>query len=339
MVKADWKGVAKVTSPAGRTYWYAWRGGPRLDGVPGSIEFDQSYRAAHDDLRKPDDGKFRSLVVLYKGSPAYRDLADSTKRNWATWLDRLSQHFGPLSLAQFSRFNQIQPVIRRWRAKYADRPRTADYGMQVLSRVLGYAVEEGRLVVNACEGIKPLYSTNRSDIIWTADDIGTLKQSCSAEVACAVDLAAHTGLRLGDLMRLSWSHVGGDAIVIRTGKSGGKREAIIPLYDALRAVLAAIPKRATTILTSGKWRPWTVNGFGSSFNKAKITAGMADANLHFHDLRGTAVTKFYLANVPVRAIAEIMAWEEDSVERIIRRYVDRSAATRALIAQINGAGK
>ena len=42
---------------------------------------------------------------------------------------------------------------------------------------------------------------------------------CLPEIAHAIDLAAHTGLRLGDLLRLSWSHVGEDAIVLATGKS------------------------------------------------------------------------------------------------------------------------
>jgi len=51
-------------------------------------------------------------------------------------------------------------------------------------------------------------------------------------------------------VRLAWSHVGDDAIVLRTGKSGHRREAMIPLYDELREVLAHIPKRSTTILTS-----------------------------------------------------------------------------------------
>jgi hypothetical protein len=36
-------------------------------------------------------------------------------------------------------------------------------------------------------------------------------------------------------------------------------------------------------------------------------------------------------------IAEIMGWEEDYVERIIRRYVGRSAATKAIIYQLNQA--
>jgi integrase len=141
-------------------------------------------------------------------------------------------------------------------------------------------------------------------------------------------------LRLGDLIRLSWSHLGEDAIVLATGKSRQKREAIIPLYDGLCAVLARIPKRATTILTSSKRRPWTADGFGSSFNKAKIDAKMDERDLHFNDLRGTAATKFYIAGFTMREIAETLAWEESSVEKIIRRYVSRSAAIKARIRKL-----
>ncbi len=62
---------------------------------------------------------------------------------------------------------------------------------------------------------------------------------------------------------------------------------------------------------------------------------MNERDLHFHDLRGTATTKFYFAGLPVRVIAEILAWSEDQVERIIRRYVARGAATKAAIQQLN----
>jgi integrase len=339
-VRVDLKGIAKVTAK-GHTYYYAWRGGPRLCGAPGSAEFMQSYQEAIESRRQTDTGRFRALVTLYKASPDYTKLANTTKRNWSTWLDRIGEHFGELRVAQFDRPERIRPVIRRWRSQWADKPRTADYGMQVLSRVLSYAVDPlGQIAGNPCEGIKQLYSGDRSEIIWLDSDIAQVKATCSPEVAHAVDLAAHTGLRLGDLMRLSWSHVqeSEGAIIMATGKSRGKREAIIPLFDGLSAVLACIPKRATTILTSSKRRPWTVDGFGSSFNKAKIEAGMADRDLHFHDLRGTAVTRFYIAGIPERVIAEIVGWSEEQVSKIIRRYVGRAAATRALIRQINKGG-
>jgi integrase len=108
--------------------------------------------------------------------------------------------------------------------------------------------------------------------------------------------------------------------------------------DALRRLLDAIPKRATTVLTNTRGHPWTANGFGTSFDDAKIAANVKEVDLHFHDLRGTAATKFYVAGIPIRLIAEIMAWDEDSVEKIIRRYVNRAALTKALIEQLNEAG-
>jgi integrase len=104
-------------------------------------------------------------------------------------------------------------------------------------------------------------------------------------------------------------------------------------------MLDQIPKRSTTVLTSSRGRPWTPDGFGSSFNTAKHDAGIAHKDLHFHDLRGTAATKFYIAGLPIRVIAEILAWSEDQVERIIRRYVARTAATKEAIRQLNLASK
>jgi integrase len=339
MVRVELKGVAKFRAK-GRTYYYAWRGGPRLRGEPGSPEFMASYNEAVESRRAPDTSRFKSLVVLYRASPAYEDLADSTRKNWSPWLDRIAGYFGELRIAQFDRPEKIRPIIRRWRNGWEDRPRTADYGMQVLSRVLSYAVDPlGKIASNPCEGIKWLYSGDRSEIIWTDSDIATFERTCSSEIADAVDLASHTGLRRGDALRVSWSHVGEDAIIFATGKSRGRREAIIPLYDGLRAVLARIPKRSTTILTNSRGRPWTADGFGSAFDRAKKAAGMAERDLHFHDLRGTAATKFYIAGLSIRVIAEILAWSEDQVDRIIRHYVGRTAATREAIRQLNESKK
>ena len=95
-----------------------------------------------------------------------------------------------------------------------------------------------------------------------------------------------------------------------------------------------IPTRAAKPPVGPQWKS---NGFGTAFNRAKIGAGLNDRDLHFHDLRGTAATKFYIAGLPIRVTAEILAWSEEQVERIIRRYVGRSAATKAAIQQLNEA--
>jgi integrase len=266
-------------------------------------------------------------VTLYKASAAYQGLEPSTKRQWGPWLDRIAAYFA-LSIAAFDN-PKVRPIIRQWRNKYADTPRTADMGMQVLSRVCGYAVEQGKLTVNPCEGIKALYCADRAAIIWTDADIARIKQAVLSEVGHAIDLAALTGLRRGDLLSLSWSHVHDNEIVKPTNKSGRRVEARIPLYADLRAMLARIPKRATTILTNSKGHAWTGDGLGSIIIKAKAEAGLGE--LHFHDLRGTAATRFYLAGLDKRVIAEILGWTEANVETIIRKYVARTAATEAVI--------
>src|SRR5262249_49037065 len=116
------------------------------------------------------------------------------------------------------------------------------------------------------------------------------------------------------------------------------REAVIPLYDDLRNVLARIPKRSTTILTDSRGRPWkTANALAAAFRRAKKKAGMHDRDLHFHDLRGTAATKFYIAGLSNRDIAEILAWSEHQVERTVRRFVAGGPAIKAPFARLNEA--
>jgi integrase len=332
-MKVDLRGIAKVRAK-GHTYYYAWRGGPRLAGEPGSPEFVASYNEAVAERNAPDVSRFRGVVTAYKASPDWQNLSVATRKNWGPWLDRISDHFGNLSIAQFDRLQKIRPIIGKWHYQWADRPRTADLAMQVLSRVLSFAVVPlYKLDRNPCEGMKRLYKgSDRADIIWTDDDIAALRKVAPAEVMLAVEFAALTGLRLSDVARVSWSHVGPHEIRFATGKSRGKREAVIPIYPALRELLSRIDKRATTLLTNGKHRPWTAKRLDEAFREAKTAAGI---DKHFHDLRGTGATKFYVAGFETRVLAEMLGWSEKHVERIIRKYVGRSAATEAAIRRLS----
>ncbi|HXS06278.1 MAG TPA: tyrosine-type recombinase/integrase [Rhizomicrobium sp.] len=319
VVNVPLKGLHVVRSN-GRTYYYAWRGGPRIDAPFGAPEFHAAFAEAKSPTNDLDKKRLAAWITLYKASDEYEKIADSTKRLWAPWFDHIRDEFGKLSIRQFDR-PRIRVDIKHWRAKWKDRPRAADTGKQVLSRVLSYAVSEGALSTNPCEGVPNLYESNRAEIIWTDDDLALLCKHASKEVAAAAKLASLTGLRYGDLFKLSWSHVGANAIEIKTGKSRGKRGAIVPIYDAIRELLKTIPRRSTVVLTNSKGKPW--KGFSSSWNKEMKDAGLADRDLHFHDLRGTAATKFFIAGFSIREIAETLAWLEERVERLIDRYVKR----------------
>lgn len=334
-MKVDLKGVFKVRAK-GRTYYYAWRGGPRLDGEPGSPEFIESYHAARSPLAGIDKRKFGAWVTLYRNSEEFRALAPSTRAMWQPWLDRVKAHFGNLSIRQFDR-PQIRADIRKWRDKWRTAPRQADYAKQVLSRVISFAVADGALLSNVCAGIPNIYATNRADKIWEPADLEALEKAASKEIVWAAKLAAHTGLRREDLVTLSWTHVGALAIEMKTGKSRGRRSAIIPLTAPLKALLAEIPRLATTVLTNSRRRPWTKHGFSSSWHTAVKLAGLEPRGLHLHDLRGTAATNFYRAQLTLREIADILGWSEDRVERLIDRYVKRDELLRDRIRRMEGA--
>ena len=182
MVKVELKGIAKVTAK-GRTYYYAWRGGPRLRGEPGIAGIHRHLqRGGREIAARPTQAASARL------SRSTRRAA--TTRSSPTRPSAIGR-VGSIALRIISAIcaslnstgpEKIRPVIRRWRNQWADKPRTADYGMQVLSRVLSYAVDPlGKIAGNPCEGIKQLYSGDRSEIIWTDADIAAAQdRRCSA---------------------------------------------------------------------------------------------------------------------------------------------------------------
>lgn len=91
----------------------------------------------------------------------------------------------------------------------------------------------------------------------------------------------------------------------------------IPAGAPLKLALdAAKQKRGSvTILTNSRGLPWTEDGFRSSWDKAFKKAKLGD--LHFHDLRGTAVTRLALVGCTVPEIASFTGHSMDTVQQIL----------------------
>ncbi|WP_201463676.1 tyrosine-type recombinase/integrase [Brevundimonas aurantiaca] len=335
--------VYRVVAKSGIAYYYAWKGkgAPRLKAEPGSAAFVEELAAALATRRNGDRSKMLGLTHLWLASDAWTKprgqggMADSTKKNWKPFVKAIQTDFGALRIIQFDRATVIRPIIKRWLdRRWKDHPRQADMAKQVLSAMLSFAVDQDLLASNPCLGMKNRYSSDRADRIWTEADMARLAAKAPPQIMLAARLAALTGLRRGDLLRLSWSHVGKLAIELpSTGKTG--TGALIPLYGELKALLKEIPRTASTlVLNNSDGLPWK-SGFGSSWNKALIAAGLQGEDLHYHDFRGTAATRMHLAGWTNREIAEALAWDEDSVDRIIRRYVQRDALLRDMIRRMD----
>lgn len=305
---------ARLSGGAVAFYFYAWRGGPRIDAEPGTPEFHLAYTEAHKSRTKPPKGLLFTLIAEFRGSSDFPRNED-TARAYNTYLKIIENEFGDMPIAAL-----IDPAVRgvfkRWRDTMAATPRKADYAWTVLARVLSVAKDRGHIGVNHCEKGGRLYRADRMDKIWTADDIRAFCGVASAELQAALLLALWTGQRQGDLLRLTWAAYDGTHIRLRQSK--GKRRVPVPVGAPLKVALDAamkLKRSATTILTNTRGRPWTSSGFRSSWDKAFGRAILDD--LHFHDLRGTAVTRLALAGCTVPEIASITGHSLRDVEAIL----------------------
>jgi integrase len=308
-----------------RKYYYAWRGGPMLKGEDGlplkpkDPQFVVAYAAAHAELKKPAQGTMFSLIAAFKAASEFTTLSEKTQKDYRRYLKLIEEEFGTMPLAAVEH-RKARGEFKTWRDTMADRPRVADYAWTVLARVLSVAKDNGTISVNVCERGGRLYEADRAEIIWLPEHIKAFCAVASPELALGLLMALWTGQRQGDLLRLTWQQYDGTHIRLRQGKT--KARVVIPVGDPLKTALAARkPEKAEgAILRNTFGDPWTSDGFRASWGKAVEKAKLSDAGLHFHDLRGTAVTRLALAECSVPQIASITGHSPRDVDEILKAH-------------------
>lgn len=335
MVTVRLKGVHRVRARRkGRIleYHYAWRGGPRLTGAPGSPEYVASFNAAHASRKVGAVGTLNGIIVQYRASPKFAKLGQHTKRAYNRHLDEIERRWGTMPAAALDDA-EVRREFIDWRDSLSSTPRTADMAIGTLKALLAWAVEYVLLQSNQAEPISRLHTVDKSDAIWTAGDLETFRGRASKELIWAVELAICTGLRQSDLIRLAWNHEADGAFVLTTHKRG--RSVTIPITPACRALLGRIERRGPVVLTTARGRrPWTADGLRSSFGKACGD----DIKRTFHDLRRTAATALIKAGLENSQVATIMGWSEPDVEAMKRKYVSRAAVVASVLAKLEKGG-
>lgn len=132
-------------------------------------------------------------------------------------------------------------------------------------------------------------------------------------------------------------------IVLRQGKSAGGGH-LAPLVDrpctaAMRRMLDGMERASSLIPTTRTGKPLLKRYFSRHWEQTTQAAGLEQitlpglakpVRLHFHDLRGTAVTMLSVAGCNPQQIAAITGHSLKTVTVILDRYLAR---TRALADQ------
>jgi integrase len=321
------KGINSVTKRLAdgtkRTYWYAWKGGPALQGQPGTPEFIHSYNQAIAHRVAPAQGVLLSILQGYQASGEFLGRAERTRADYIKQIKIIEAEFADFPLSALSD-RRTRGIFMAWRDRLALRSRRqADYAWQVLALILSWALDRGLTLANPCTRGGRLYRANRVDKIWTEDDEAAFLRLAPAHLHLPLLLALWTGQRQGDLLRLSWSAYDGMHIRLKQSKTGTR--VVLPVGAPLKAALDATKKHGPLILTNKAGRPWTSHGFQASWGMSAKKAGIV--GITFHDLRGTAVTRLAIVGCTEAEIATITGHSLRDVRSILdAHYLARDPA-------------
>jgi integrase len=315
--------VAKLADGTTKTYWYAWRGGPRLNGEYGSPEFIASYTAACATKVPAPEGRLLALTQAYQQSQDFLALRERTRSDYVKQIAKIEQRFGDAPNKALAD-PRTRGIFLDWRDELALRSkRQADYAWTVLARVLSWAKDRGKITVNPCERGGRVYHGTRVDFVWSVEDEAAFLEHAPAQLHLPLLLALWTGQRQGDLLRLPWSAYDGTHIRLKQSKTGAR--VVLPVGAPLKAALDVATKYGPLILTNSLRRPWTSHGFQASWHVAARKAGIVGVT--FHDLRGTAVTRLAVVGCSEAEIATITGHSLRDVRSILdANYLHRDAA-------------
>jgi hypothetical protein len=168
------KGINRVTARLAdghiATYYYAWKGGPRLRDKPGSPEFVASYNAAVAQKIAPAKGVLLAVLQGYQQSQDFLGLAERTRADYIGKIKLIEKKFGDFPLSALTD-RRSRGVFLAWRDQLGTNSRRqADYAWVVLARVMSWALNRGLIATNPCEKGGRLYRGSRADKVWMADD-------------------------------------------------------------------------------------------------------------------------------------------------------------------------
>ena len=279
-----------------------------------------------------EPGAFAYVIRQYLASAKFDGLAPASRESYTRYL-RIAEH--PDSLGSVP-VEQMRPaLVQAFLDGLADRP-----SVQAVARTAIKAVERWAIVRDLLPG--PI--TLGTEVIkregghtpWTDEQVTFAEQHASLPMARAITLAANTGQRGSDLVRMRWTDIedesGHPGINVTQQKTG--LQLWVPFTAALQSSIARWERRPGFILLKEDGCPFTREQLSNQWLRERDTnaalAPLRGAGLVLHGLRGTAVVRLRRAGATVPQISDMVGMSPPMVTRYCRYSVQRENALAAV---------
>lgn len=171
---------------------------------------------------------------------------------------------------------------------------------------------------------------------WTDEQVALAETRARPHISRVVTLAANTGQRGSDLVKMRWSDLevyeGRPGINVTQMKTGLKLW--VPFTEALQAAIAGWERRPGFILVKEDGLPWRREQLSDQWlrerNRSPALAPLKAAGLVMHGLRGTAVVRLRRGGATIPHISDMVGMSAPMVTRYCRFSVQRENALAAV---------
>lgn len=229
------------------------------------------------------------------------------------WLDN---HVGHLKLSEIDRFT----VKKIQLAKQAEgvKPRTVNAILQQLRIILRAALAWEW--VDKIPQIKLLKEPDRRIRWLSAAEEARLMPELPTHMQRIVTFALATGLRMGNILSLTWQQVdlARRQAWIYPDQAKSRQAIGVPLNkEAMHVLAVCLGDDPEYIFVFRKKPIKRING--RAWREALARAGIKD--FHFHDLRHTWATRHIMAGTPLHVLQELGGWNDITM---LRKYAHMS---------------
>lgn len=284
------------------------------------------FRAA-----KITDECFAAVIRAFMASPKFQGYSPATREVWGREL-RLAER--PDTLGAIS-VNVIRPaLVQAFMDGMSDRPGKQAAALAALRQLERWGIVRDLLPQPITLGVE-IGRSHDGHKPWTDEQVRLAETHARPELARVVTLAANTGQRGSDLVKMRWTDLedynGRTGINVTQLKTG--RQIWVPITQELASAMAQWERRPGFILLRPTGIPWT--------RKALTWAWIVErdgnpalrplAGLVLHGLRATACVRLLRAGANTRRIADMVGMSEPIVGRYCRFSVQRENASAAVL--------
>lgn len=231
----------------------------------------------------------------------------ASKRQHRGYIAHLKQFFGAVTLDQVTPKRIAAYKIKR----YADgvKPSTINRELSALKKAFNLARREWEWCQdNPVSRIAMEKEDNRRDRWLSSEEEERLLKSAAPWSQELVVFALHTGMRLGEILGLTWQGVDlfRRTVTVFRSKNGERRT--IPVNHTVLGLLADKAKvrciRTDHVFHTKEQTPFQADNVRRAFRAALAKAEITD--VHFHDLRHTFATRLVQAGVDLYKVQRLL---------------------------------